>query len=65
MSAQNVLDACQRLYETHKLITYPRSDCRYLPEEHFSGRQAVLKAIGVHAADLLPQPAVDSNRRNR
>ena len=65
MSAQSVLDACQRLYETHKLITYPRSDCRYLPEEHFSGRQAVLKAIGVHAADLLPQPAVDSNRRNR
>ena len=65
MSAQSVLDACQRLYETHKLITYPRSDCRYLPEEHFSGRQAVLKAIGVHAAELLPQPAVDSNRRNR
>lgn len=65
LSAQQVLDACQRLYETHKLITYPRSDCRYLPEEHFAGRQGVLKAIGVHARDLLPQPAVDSNRRNR
>lgn len=24
-SAQNVLDICQKLYETHKLITYPRS----------------------------------------
>ncbi|EFA28238.1 lic-1 protein B, partial [Haemophilus influenzae HK1212] len=33
MSAQAVLDTCQRLYETHRLITYPRSDCRYLPEE--------------------------------
>ncbi|WP_252108610.1 MULTISPECIES: DNA topoisomerase III [unclassified Halomonas] len=34
LSAQTVLDVCQRLYEQHKLITYPRSDCRYLPEEH-------------------------------
>ncbi|MCK1967698.1 DNA topoisomerase III [Franconibacter sp. IITDAS19] len=64
-SAQNVLDICQKLYETHKLITYPRSDCRYLPEEHFAGRHAVIKAIGVHASDLLPQPAVDPERRNR
>jgi DNA topoisomerase-3 len=50
-SAQNVLDICQKLYETHKLITYPRSDSRYLPEEHFAGRHAVLNAIAVHAAD--------------
>ncbi|MCB8890046.1 DNA topoisomerase III [Vreelandella malpeensis] len=34
LSAQTVLDVCQSLYERHKLITYPRSDCRYLPEEH-------------------------------
>lgn len=65
MSAQNVLDICQKLYETHKLITYPRSDSRYLPEEHFAGRHAVLNAIGVHAADLLPQPAVNPEIRNR
>ena len=37
LSAQAVLDICQRLYETHKLITYPRSDSRHLPEEHFAG----------------------------
>ena len=36
LSAQAVLDICQRLYERHKLITYPRSDCRYLPEEHLA-----------------------------
>ena len=64
-SAQNVLDICQKLYETHKLITYPRSDSRYLPEEHFAGRQAVMNAISVHAADLLPQPVVDPDIRNR
>ncbi|VFS56895.1 DNA topoisomerase 3 [Kluyvera cryocrescens] len=64
-SAQNVLDICQKLYETHKLITYPRSDSRYLPEEHFAGRQAVMNAISVHAPDLLPQPVVDPDIRNR
>lgn len=65
LSAQNVLDICQKLYETHKLITYPRSDSRYLPEEHFAGRHAVLNAISVHALDLLPQPAVNPDTRNR
>ncbi|NLS43404.1 DNA topoisomerase III [BEV proteobacterium] len=65
LSAQLVLDTCQRLYETHKLITYPRSDCRYLPEEHFAGRRAVINAITVHASGLLPQPVVDLERRNR
>ncbi|SDI79328.1 DNA topoisomerase III [Billgrantia gudaonensis] len=43
LSAQAVLDICQRLYERHQLITYPRSDCRYLPEEHFAGAHATLK----------------------
>ncbi|MCP5161400.1 MAG: DNA topoisomerase III [Hahellaceae bacterium] len=45
MSAQQVLDLAQQLYERHKLITYPRSDCRYLPEEHFQQRSQVLAAV--------------------
>ncbi|MDV2863084.1 DNA topoisomerase III [Phytobacter ursingii] len=65
LSAQNVLDICQKLYETHKLITYPRSDCRYLPEEHYAGRHAVMNAIGAHAPDFLPQPVVNADLRNR
>ncbi|EKN5912730.1 DNA topoisomerase III [Yersinia enterocolitica] len=65
LSAQQVLDICQRLYETHKLITYPRSDCRYLPEEHFAGRHSVLNAISLHQVDLLPLDVMDSDRRNR
>lgn len=44
LSAKAVLDICQRLYERHQLITYPRSDCRYLPEGHFSGAQHTLAA---------------------
>jgi DNA topoisomerase-3 len=65
LSAQKILDICQRLYETHKLITYPRSDSRYLPEEHFAGRHSVLNAIGIHQPNLLPQPALDVDKRNR
>ncbi|QHM71190.1 DNA topoisomerase III [Mixta intestinalis] len=65
LSAQTVLDTCQRLYETHKLITYPRSDSRYLPEEHFAGRQAVLNAISVHQPDMKPPADFDTQRKNR
>ncbi|WP_406812091.1 DNA topoisomerase III [Histophilus somni] len=49
MSAQEILDVCQKLYETHKLITYPRSDCRYLPEEHFAERYTILNAISTQS----------------
>jgi DNA topoisomerase-3 len=56
LSAQNVLDICQKLYETHKLITYPRSDSRYLPEEHYAGRHSVMNAIGVHARICYHSP---------
>ena len=45
MSAQQVLDVCQALYEKHKLITYPRSDNRYLPNDHFYQASDVLAAI--------------------
>lgn len=65
LSAQNVLDCCQRLYETHKLITYPRSDSRYLPDEHFAGRHAVLKAIQAHQPALTPPDDFDPERKNR
>lgn len=64
LSAQNVLDICQKLYETHKVITYPRSDSRYLPEEHFAGRQAVLNAIAIQG-DFEPFPDINSDQRNR
>ena len=44
-SAQSVLSTCQTLYERHKLITYPRSDCRYLPQEHHKEARLILNAI--------------------
>ncbi len=45
LNAQQVLDAAQALYEKHNLITYPRSDCRYLPAEHFGEGARVTQAI--------------------
>ena len=45
MSAKTVLDTCQSLYERHKLLTYPRSDSRYLPKEHLKDRHGVLDAV--------------------
>ncbi len=45
LNAQRTLDICQQLYERHKLITYPRSDCRYLPLGHYAERQQVTAAI--------------------
>ncbi|AAU37337.1 DNA topoisomerase III [[Mannheimia] succiniciproducens] len=66
MSAQDVLDTCQRLYETHKLITYPRSDCRYLPNEHFAERMPVLNAISTHCKEYQPLPEVlNTEQKNR
>ena len=54
VSAKQVLDACQQLYERHKLITYPRSDCRYLPLEHWKNATQVVSAIN-RSCDSLAQ----------
>ncbi|WP_392562573.1 DNA topoisomerase III [Orbus sturtevantii] len=52
LSAQDVLDVCQSLYEKHKLITYPRSDCRFLPEEHLQQIDGVIAAISNNCSSL-------------
>ena len=45
LSAQDTLNAAQSLYETHKLATYPRTDCAYLPESQMSDARLVLAAV--------------------
>ncbi|WP_188149602.1 DNA topoisomerase III [Teredinibacter waterburyi] len=51
-SPKQTLDLCQTLYERHKLITYPRSDSRYLPTEHYLQAQQVLAAIEANSSSL-------------
>ncbi len=57
MPAKKVLDICQSLYERHKLITYPRSDNRYLPFAHFTEAGQVLAAVGHNGGQ--PQGALE------
>ncbi len=44
-SAQKTLDLAQSLYERHKLISYPRTDSRYLSQEVARTLGAVVKSI--------------------
>jgi DNA topoisomerase-3 len=45
LSAQNTLDIAQSLYETHKALTYPRTDCGYLPENQLQDAPAILNNL--------------------
>ena len=45
MSAEETLAACQALYLPHKIATYPRTDCRYLPKEMLAERGNILKSL--------------------
>jgi DNA topoisomerase-3 len=60
MNAKLVLDVCQALYEKHKLITYPRSDCRYLPKEQLKQASGIVNTL---AKSSLPcnKPAQEAN----
>jgi len=60
MNAKLVLDVCQALYEKHKLITYPRSDCRYLPKEQLKQASGIVNTL---AQSSLPcnKPAQGAN----
>ncbi|GAB2604546.1 DNA topoisomerase III [Nitrincola alkalisediminis] len=66
MSAQQVLDVCQSLYEKHTLITYPRSDSRYLPEEHYERAPRVMQAIRNTCSSLVEAvEGADPNLRSK
>jgi len=51
-TADEVLGICQSLYETHKLTSYPRTDCRYLPLNMHAQMVDVLKAIRTNLNNL-------------
>ncbi len=61
MNAKLVLDVCQSLYEKYKLITYPRSDCRYLPKEQLKQSSGIINML---ANSSLPcnKPAQGANK---
>ena len=63
LNAKVVLDTCQALYENHKLITYPRSDNRYLPKAHFYQATDVIKAI--ESTSLLQKECAGADSRTK
>jgi len=64
MNAKRVLDTCQALYERHKLVTYPRSDCRHLPAEQHQRGSAVCKAIA-NNCDALREACGDADLQRK
>ena len=68
-SAKTTLALAQSLYERHKVLTYPRTDSRALPEDYVETVRDTVKAlsdapgIGQFAAEILRQGWVKPNRR--
>jgi len=63
--AQKVLDVAQALYETHKAITYPRSDSAYLPVSQHAEAPLVFQALSAQAAYRTLLAQADATRRSR
>lgn len=52
MSASRTLQAAQRLYEKYKILTYPRTDSKNLPEDYVDNVMTVLKKYGDSQLDV-------------
>ncbi len=63
LGAQATLDICQRLYEA-RFVSYPRTDCRHLPEEQFAEAPAVLAAVAQFPGLSDMVAACDARRRS-
>ncbi|MEI9893584.1 MAG: DNA topoisomerase III [Chthoniobacter sp.] len=66
--AKMTLQIAQALYEKHKALTYPRTDSRYLPEDHIATAKNVMgsfedRTLSVHAEKALRQGYVHPNKR--
>ena len=75
-SARMTLSVAQALYEKHKVLTYPRTDSRALPEDYLdtvkealesltgaSGKKSVEHPYAPYAAKILKQQWVKPNKR--
>jgi DNA topoisomerase-3 len=67
-SAKNTLGLAQALYERHKVLTYPRTDSRALPEDYAETVRATLGMLGdtpyaPFAGEILKQGWVRPNKR--
>ncbi|MCC7215398.1 MAG: DNA topoisomerase III [Burkholderiales bacterium] len=68
-SARTTLSIAQALYEKHKVLTYPRTDSRALPEDYLGTVKSTLEelgqtnAFGGFAREIIRQKWVRPNKR--
>jgi DNA topoisomerase-3 len=67
-SAKNTLGLAQALYEKHKVLTYPRTDSRALPEDYIATVKKTLEVLGEtqyapFAGTILKNEWVRPNKR--
>ncbi len=68
-SAKNTLGLAQALYEKHKVLTYPRTDARALPEDYIGTVKQTLEMLKEsnnylpHAKQVLDKGWVKPNKR--
>ncbi len=67
-SAKNTLGIAQALYERHKVLTYPRTDSRHLPEDYVGSVKETLAAMAgtpyaKFAGNVLKNGWVHPNKR--
>jgi DNA topoisomerase III len=68
-SAKNTLGLAQALYEKHKVLTYPRTDARALPEDYLGTVKSTLEMLKEsnnylpHAKQVLDRGWVKPNKR--
>ncbi|MDZ4743803.1 MAG: DNA topoisomerase III [Verrucomicrobiota bacterium] len=69
LSAKRTLQIAQALYERHKVITYPRTDSRALPEDYIEvvnqtmGMLKGTSSFGQYAAEALNKKMIHPNKR--
>ncbi len=67
-SAKNTLSIAQALYERHKVLTYPRTDSRHLPEDYLNNVKKTVKIqrdwqLGTHANTALDKGYIKKDKR--
>ena len=69
-SAKRTLQVAQALYEKYKMLTYPRTDSRYLPEDYLANVHETVDAIanqggelGKHAKHAISEKLIVPSKR--
>jgi DNA topoisomerase-3 len=68
LSAKRTLQIAQALYERHKVLTYPRTDSRYLPDDNLANIRKIMSGLEIddlarHARHALDAGWIGLNRR--